>query len=81
MMDQAWELFGGTRARWRRVQAICDVVHAHITFKLEDADATRGASARFRRAARRVPRFRAPRGHVSARCLNIPGALLHRLSR
>src|SRR4029077_14443466 len=79
MMDKAWELFGGTAPGWRRVQAICDLVHGHIKFNYQDADATRGA-ARFRRAARRVPRLRASRRHVLP-LPEHPGALLHRLSR
>jgi transglutaminase-like putative cysteine protease len=44
MMNKAWELFGATPPGWRRVQAICDFVHAHIKFNYQDADATRGAA-------------------------------------
>lgn len=30
--DFAWKQFGWTEAGWPRVQAICDFVHAHVTF-------------------------------------------------
>lgn len=32
LSDRAWELFGSTEPGWPRVQAICDFVHAHVTF-------------------------------------------------
>ena len=71
MMDKAWELFGGTAPGWRRVQAICDFVHAHIKFNYQDADATRGAARGF--AERRgVCRDFAHLAVTFCRCLNIP---------
>jgi transglutaminase-like putative cysteine protease len=33
LMGTAWELFGGTRPGWSRVQAICDWVHDNIRFQ------------------------------------------------
>jgi transglutaminase-like putative cysteine protease len=30
--DEAWRLFGGVPPGYRRVQAICDFVHGHLTF-------------------------------------------------
>ena len=33
LSNTAWELFGGTPARWARVQAICDWIHGHIEFR------------------------------------------------
>ena len=41
--DVAWKLFGQTPPGWRRVQAICDFVHNHITFDYMSARATRTA--------------------------------------
>lgn len=32
LMETAWDLFGHTEPGWARVQAVCDFVHAHITF-------------------------------------------------
>ena len=31
--DEAWQLFGGVRPGYRRVQAICQHVHDHLTFR------------------------------------------------
>jgi len=31
--DEAWSRFGGLQAGYRRVQAICDHVHSHLTFQ------------------------------------------------
>jgi transglutaminase-like putative cysteine protease len=33
LSDAAWQLFGQTTPGWARVQAICDWVHANITFR------------------------------------------------
>ena len=32
LTNTAWDLFGNTPPGWARVQAVCDWVHAHITF-------------------------------------------------
>ena len=32
LSQQAWDLFGGTKPGWARVQAICNFVHNHLTF-------------------------------------------------
>ena len=64
---------------YRRVQAICDFVHAKIRFSYPDARATRCASDSLRKG-RRVPRFR-PSGGRAVPVHEHPGALLHRLSR
>mgnify|MGYP003694585441 CR=1 FL=1 len=71
MMDKAWELFGGTPPGWRRVQAICDFVHAHIKFNYQDADATRGAARGFAEQ-RGVCRDFAHLAVTFCRCMNIP---------
>src|SRR6185503_9966024 len=39
----AWELFAKTPPGWRRVQAICDFVHQHITFGYAHARPTKTA--------------------------------------
>ena len=39
----AWDMFGGTMPGWPRVQAICDLVHRHITFNYMNARVTRTA--------------------------------------
>src|SRR5947209_5960506 len=33
LSDTAWQLFGNTKPRWQRVQAICDWVHTTIRFQ------------------------------------------------
>jgi len=38
LMGTAWELFEGTPPGWARVQAICDWVHANITFQYGASD-------------------------------------------
>lgn len=71
MMDKAWEIFGGAPHGWRRVQAICDFVHSHITFGYQHADATRGAARSFAKQ-RGVCRDFAHLAITFCRCLNIP---------
>jgi transglutaminase-like putative cysteine protease len=43
----AWNLFGGARPGWARVQAICDFVHGHIAFAYSNARSTRSAVATY----------------------------------
>jgi transglutaminase-like putative cysteine protease len=71
MMDKAWEIFGQAPRGWRRVQAICDFVHSHITFGYQHADATRGAMRSFVEQ-RGVCRDFAHLAVTFCRCLNIP---------
>jgi transglutaminase-like putative cysteine protease len=71
MMDKAWEIFGQAPRGWRRVQAICDFVHSHITFGYQHADATRGAMRGFVEQ-RGVCRDFAHLAVTFCRCLNIP---------
>jgi transglutaminase-like putative cysteine protease len=33
-MDTAWEMFGGTRPGWERVQAVCDWTHENIRYAM-----------------------------------------------
>lgn len=44
LSERAWALFEHTAPGWARVQAICDYVHATITFDYMRADATRTAA-------------------------------------
>ena len=71
MMDKAWALFGGAPPGWRRVQAICDFVHQHITFGYQYADSTRGAARAFAEQ-RGVCRDFTHLAVTFCRCLNIP---------
>ena len=43
LSQTAWDLFGNAATGWRRVQAICDFVHNHITFGYEHARPTKSA--------------------------------------
>jgi transglutaminase-like putative cysteine protease len=71
LSELAWSLFGGTRAGWPRVQAICDYVHDRITFGYEYADPTRTAWGGH--ADRRgVCRDFAHLAVTLCRCMNIP---------
>jgi transglutaminase-like putative cysteine protease len=33
LVNQAWDLFGGTPPTWQRVQAVCDWVHANVAYE------------------------------------------------
>ena len=67
----AWQLFGGTAPGYRRVQAICDYVHNHITFNYQNARATRSAAEAFNEGTG-VCRDYAHLAIAFCRCLNIP---------
>ena len=43
----AWNTFGATPPGWQRVQAVCDFVHAHLTFGYEHARSSRSALQAF----------------------------------
>jgi transglutaminase-like putative cysteine protease len=71
LSDEAWRLFKHTPLGWPRVQAICDFVHAHMTFGYEHSRATRTASEAY--AERHgVCRDYAHLAVTFCRCLNIP---------
>ena len=71
MSDLAWNLFGGTRPGWARVQAICDYVHERIAFGYSHACATR--TAREGHAEQKgVCRDFAHLAVTFCRCMNIP---------
>jgi len=71
LADIAWSLFGKTPAGWRRVQAVCDYVHQHITFGYEHARASRTAWEAFCDRTG-VCRDYAHLAVALCRCLNIP---------
>jgi transglutaminase-like putative cysteine protease len=71
LADIAWSLFGKTPAGWRRVQAVCDYVHQHITFGYEHARASRTAWEAFCDRTG-VCRDYAHLAVAFCRCLNIP---------
>jgi transglutaminase-like putative cysteine protease len=71
LSDQAWALFKDTPLGWRRVQAICDFVHSHITFGYPHARATRTAAEAYAEG-RGVCRDFAHLAIAFCRCLNIP---------
>jgi transglutaminase-like putative cysteine protease len=47
LSQTAWQLFGCTPPGYRRVQAICNYVHNHITFDYQNARPTRSAAEAF----------------------------------
>jgi len=71
LSEIAWKLFGATPPGWKRVRAICDWVHKHITFGYHFADPFKSA----------FDVYNDPRGvcrdfsHLAVafcRCMNIP---------
>jgi transglutaminase-like putative cysteine protease len=71
LSETAWQLFGRTPLGWARVQAICDFVHAHITFDYAAARPTRTAWEAFNER-RGVCRDFAHLAVALCRCMNIP---------
>jgi transglutaminase-like putative cysteine protease len=71
LSDQAWQLFENTPPGWRRVQAICDYVHGHLTFGYEHARSTKTAYEVFHERAG-VCRDYAHLAIAFCRCMNIP---------
>jgi transglutaminase-like putative cysteine protease len=64
-------MFGGYPRGWQRVQAICDLVHAHVTFGYGYARSTRTALEVFNERVGVCRDFQ----HLAVtmcRCLNIP---------
>jgi len=71
LTDTAARLFGGLPRGWRRVQAVCDWAHNHITFGYEHARCTRTALEVYREGVGVCRDFQ----HLAitmCRCLNIP---------
>jgi transglutaminase-like putative cysteine protease len=71
LSSAAWELFGKTPPGWKRVQAISDFVHRHITFSHVYADPKKTAWDVFKGRAG-VCRDFAHLGVALCRCMNIP---------
>ena len=67
----AWNLFGNTPPGWRRVQAICDFVHDHLTFGYQYARSTRTAYEAYEERLG-VCRDFAHLAVTLCRCMNIP---------
>jgi transglutaminase-like putative cysteine protease len=71
LMAIAWDRFGTIDNGWRRVQAICDMVHGHITFDYAAARNTRTAAEVFEERVGVCRDFT----HLAVafcRCMNIP---------
>lgn len=71
LLQEAWQLFGKTPEGWRRVQAICDFVNAHVTFGYKHARPTRTAWETFNEG-KGVCRDFAHLAIALCRCMNIP---------
>jgi transglutaminase-like putative cysteine protease len=71
LSDIAWKLFERTPPGWKRVQAICDFVHRHITFGYEHARATKTAREAYDEG-KGVCRDYAHLAITFCRCMNIP---------
>ncbi len=71
LSDIAWTLFGNGPTGWKRVQAICDYVHNHITFGYQFARPTKTAWEAFKEG-NGVCRDFAHLGIAFCRCMNIP---------
>ncbi len=71
LSDTAWSLFGQSQRGAQRVQAICDMVHRHITFGYENARSTKSAWEVFGERTG-VCRDYAHLAVAFCRCMNIP---------
>ena len=71
LSETAWQLFGHTSPGWKRVQAICDYVHNHMTFGYENARSTKTAWESFN-DGKGVCRDFAHLAIALCRCMNIP---------
>jgi transglutaminase-like putative cysteine protease len=71
LSGQAWSLFGGIEPGWKRVQAVVDFVHNHLTFGYHFARNTRTAAEAFEERVG-VCRDFAHLAVTLCRCLNIP---------
>jgi transglutaminase-like putative cysteine protease len=69
--DESWSRFGGLPAGYRRVRAICDYVHGHLTFQYGSSTALSSA-VDVNRAGRGVCRDFTHLAITFCRALNIP---------
>jgi transglutaminase-like putative cysteine protease len=72
LADFAWRSFGGWSGGFRRMQAICDFVHAKIRFSYPDARPTRCASDSMSEGVGVFCRDFAHLAIALCRCMNIP---------
>jgi transglutaminase-like putative cysteine protease len=71
LSELAWSTFGKVRKGWPVVQAICDFVHDHITFRYEHANSTKTAFEAFNEG-QGVCRDFAHLAITLCRCMNVP---------
>jgi transglutaminase-like putative cysteine protease len=71
LTEVAWRLFGQSPTGTRRVQAICDYVHRHISFGYDNARSTKTAWEAFNEGTG-VCRDYAHLAIAFCRCMNIP---------
>jgi transglutaminase-like putative cysteine protease len=71
LQDVAWGLFAHVPASWARAQAICDWVHAHVTFGYQFARSTRTAMEVYQER-HGVCRDFTHLAVTLCRCMNIP---------
>jgi transglutaminase-like putative cysteine protease len=71
LLPIAWQLFGNAPSGWATVQAICDFVHAHVTFGYDYARPTKTAFETYREK-QGVCRDFAHLAVALCRCMNIP---------
>ncbi len=71
LVGQAWQLFGWTPPTWARVQAVCDWIHANISYETGSSNPTITAKDIFERRLG-VCRDFALLGVAFCRALNIP---------
>lgn len=71
LSEAAWNMFGNAPTGWKRVQAICDFVHQHITFGYGLSSPTKSAFQAFQ-DRQGVCRDFAHLAVTLCRCMNIP---------
>lgn len=71
LSETAWQLFDAVPSGWKRVQAICDFVHQHITFNYGQTSPTKTARQVFQ-DQEGVCRDFAHLAITFCRCMNIP---------
>jgi transglutaminase-like putative cysteine protease len=71
LSEIAWKLFSNTPLGWPRVQAICDFVHAHISFGYQHASPSKTALQAYNER-KGVCRDYAHLAIAFCRCMNIP---------
>ena len=71
LSNEAWRLFGHLTPGWSRVQAVCDFVHAHVTFGYEFSHRDRTAMDAYA-GGRGVCRDFAHLAVAFCRALNVP---------